>query len=116
MVDDEDAIRSTTRRTLEHAGYLVVEAANGAAAVAAFARFQEQIDVVLIDMMMPVMDGPSAIHALRSLDPHARIVAASGLHGNGKTTRAANAGVRHFLPKPYTSAGLLQAIAEALAD
>lgn len=116
VVDDEDAIRSTTRRTLEHAGYLVVEAANGAAAVAAFARFQEQIDVVLIDMMMPVMDGPSAIHALRSLDPHARIVAASGLHGNGKTTRAANAGVRHFLPKPYTSAGLLQAIAEALAD
>jgi PAS domain S-box-containing protein len=116
IVDDEDAIRATTRRTLEAAGYLVVEASNGAEAVAVFARHQQQIDVVLIDMTMPVMDGASAIHALRSLEPEVRIVAASGLHGNGKTSRAVNAGVRHFLPKPYTTTGLLQAIAEALAE
>ncbi|MFP5489795.1 MAG: ATP-binding protein, partial [Acidimicrobiia bacterium] len=116
VVDDEDSLRAMTRRTLESAGYLVVEAGNGAEAVAVFAREQERVAVVLIDMMMPVMDGASAIHALQSLDPEVRIVAASGLHGNGQTARASNAGVQHFLPKPYTSSSLLDTIAAALAD
>ena len=113
VVDDEAAIRATTRMTLEHAGYTVVEASNGAEAVAAFAA-NSNVDLVLMDMMMPVMDGPAAIHALQVLTPDVRIIAASGLHGNGRASQALSAGVRHFLPKPYTSIALLTAIAQAL--
>jgi two-component system, cell cycle sensor histidine kinase and response regulator CckA len=116
VVEDEAAIRAMTRQTLETYGYRVLEAANGAEAVAVFAREDGGVDVVLTDMMMPVMDGPATIHALQNLDPDVQVIGASGLHGNGKVAQAAAAGVRHFLPKPYETRRLLEVLAEVLGD
>jgi CheY-like chemotaxis protein len=65
-------------------------------------------------MMMPVMDGPALIAAVMHLNPKVRIIAASGLNANSGPTKAASAGVKHFLPKPYSAAVMLRTIHEVL--
>ncbi|MCC5845484.1 MAG: response regulator [Verrucomicrobia bacterium] len=114
VVDDEAAIRQITRHTLEAFGYRVLDAADGAEAVSIYAEKPDGIDVVLTDMMMPVMDGPATIKVLRRFNPDVRIIGASGITGNGKIAKAADAGVSHFLPKPYTAETLLKAIRKIL--
>lgn len=116
VVDDEDAIRQVARHVLQANGYQVLLAANGAEAVALFAQNLDRIDLVLTDMMMPVMDGPATILALRQISPHVRIIGTSGIEHNSMLTRAADAGVKHFLPKPYTAGVLLCTLADALAE
>jgi PAS domain S-box-containing protein len=116
VVDDENSVRQIASQTLKTFGYHVLLAADGAEATAIFAARHRDIDVVLTDMMMPVMDGAAAIQVLLRIAPGARIIASSGLHVEAMKARAERAGVRHFIPKPYTAETLLQALHEALAD
>jgi len=115
VVDDEAAIREITRHTLETFGYRTLTANDGPEAVALFAEHRRKIRAVVLDMMMPLMDGPMTIRALRRLDPTVRILATSGLTSGGKTPGADAAGVNGVLPKPYTADTLLQALAAILA-
>jgi CheY-like chemotaxis protein len=114
VVDDEAAVRQITRQTLEAFGYRVITASDGAEATALYAARQHEISVVLTDMMMPIMDGPTTIQVLLRMNPAARIIAASGLNANGMVAKAANAGVKHFLPKPYTAETLLVTLREVI--
>lgn len=111
VVDDEASVRQITRQTLETFGYRVVLAANGVEALATYVSQKETFAVVLTDMMMPVMDGAATIRALTAIDPHVRIVAASGHYSSGTPT---DCGVKQFLTKPYTAEALIHAINEAL--
>ena len=65
-------------------------------------------------MMMPFMDGSSTIRALRKIDPHTKIIAATGLAGSADPASLAEMGVRTILHKPYTAQKLLSAIGDAL--
>ena len=65
-------------------------------------------------MMMPVMDGVATIRALSRLDPDVKIIAASGLATKAAEAEAAGAGVKFFLPKPYTASSLLVALRDLL--
>jgi CheY-like chemotaxis protein/nitrogen-specific signal transduction histidine kinase len=114
VVDDETAILTVTSQTLQSFGYRVLTANNGAEAVAIYAQHRREIDVVLTDMAMPVMDGPAMIHALLKIDSPIRIIAASGLNTNVSVAKAASAGVRHFLSKPYTAGTLLKTLRAVL--
>lgn len=114
VVDDEAAVRTITQQTLEAFGYRVLTAGDGAEAVATYALRGGEIDLVLTDIMMPIMDGPATIRALMHMNPSVRIVAASGLGGNGGVARAASSGVVHFLPKPYTAEKLLEVLHRVL--
>jgi CheY-like chemotaxis protein len=114
VIDDEAPIRVVARRTLEAAGYRVIEAANGAEALAAHARAPARVRAAIVDMNMPIMDGPTTIRALQHLDADLGIVAASGLGANGPFARAAAAGVRQLLQKPYTAELLLRTIRDVL--
>ncbi len=116
VVDDEAAIRTVARRTLERFGYRTLLAANGAEAVALFAQHRGDVAVVLTDMTMPVMDGATTIAALRTIDPRVRVVASSGLVADANVSRAIAAGARHVVPKPYTAETLLKALRQALAE
>jgi PAS domain S-box-containing protein len=107
LVDDEANVREITKATLETFGYRVVTAEDGAQAVALYALRRAEIAGVITDMMMPVMDGPVLIAALRRINPDVRIIAASGLNANANVARAATAGVNHFLAKPYSADALL---------
>ncbi|MFA6962804.1 MAG: ABC transporter substrate-binding protein [Opitutaceae bacterium] len=110
VIDDEAAIREVARHTLEAFGYRVLEATDGAAGAATYAGHRTEIGVVLIDMMMPVMDGPAAIAVLTKMNPSVRIVAASGIAANAGVARAASRCVKAFLSKPYTAESLLKTL------
>ena len=114
VVDDEFSIRHITQQTLEAFGYRVVTASDGAEAVALYAKQAQQIDLVLIDMMMPIMDGAATIRVLSRINPAVKIIAASGLEVTENVVKATSAGVNDFLPKPYTAEVLLKRIREVL--
>jgi CheY-like chemotaxis protein len=114
VVDDEVPIQEVTKETLESYGYKVLTASDGAEAIALYAENKEKIQVVLLDIMMPYMDGPATIRALQKLNPQVKIIAASGLKINGKAAEMAGGGVKTFLSKPYTAEKLLKTLAEVL--
>lgn len=116
LVDDEESILSITRQTLETFGYRVITADDGAQAVAVYADHRKEIDLVLTDMMMPVMDGAALIKALRRMDPDVRVIAASGIHANHEVLERGLAHVDRFLEKPYSAMDLLRTVREALQD
>ena len=115
VVDDESSIREITRQTLETFGYRVLLAADGAQAIKLHEGQSGEIAVVVTDMMMPVMDGPMLIAALRRIDPRVRVIAVSGLSTNGEPSSGAVDGQKYFLSKPYTARALLTLLREVLA-
>ena len=116
IVDDEASVLSITGKTLQAFGYRVLTAANGANAIAVYAEHKNQIAVVLTDMMMPIMDGPATIQALRQLNPAVKIVAASGLAANGSGNKSPGHNIKYFLTKPYTAGTLLKTLRSILEE
>ena len=116
VIDDEASIRTITGQTLQAFGYRVLTARDGAEAVAIYVERKSEIAVVLTDMMMPVMDGLNVVRVLTRIDPAIKIVAASGLAANGSGNRLPEAGVKHFLIKPYTAEILLKTLRAILEE
>jgi PAS domain S-box-containing protein len=114
VVDDEERMRAAVQSTLEQSGYRVLLVNNGAEAIASYVQNREGIAIVLTDMAMPIMDGPATILALKALNPKVKIIASSGLATECDTARVIEAGVKQFVPKPYTAETLLTALAETL--
>jgi PAS domain S-box-containing protein len=114
VVDDEAAIRQITQTSLETYSYKVLTASDGIEALAVYAQHKEDINVVLIDMMMPVMDGPTTIRTLRRMNPEGKIVAVTGLVSDDKLAQARHLGVQTFLYKPYTAKELLKTLDQVL--
>lgn len=107
VVDDEEAILSITQQTLNSHGYRTMTAKDGAEAIALYAVHHLDISMVLTDMMMPIVDGPTLIATLYKINPKVRVVAVSGLHSNTHVAKAGILGVEHFLAKPYSANQLL---------
>ncbi len=116
VVDDEASILAITCQTLEHFGYRVLNANDGAEAVAIYAEKKTEIAVVLTDMMMPIMGGTSLVSVLLRINPAIKIVTSSGLSSNGGINSFSEAGVKHFLTKPYTAETLLKTMRAVLEE
>lgn len=114
IIDDEEAFRQVTRQTLESFGYRVVVAADGAEGLALVASRRSEISVVLTDMMMPGMSGPTVIRVLQRLAPDIRIIATSGVPATASGYGAIPPGTQRFLPKPFGAETLLKTLAELL--
>jgi PAS domain S-box-containing protein len=111
VVDDEDQIREMTKKTLETHGYRVITANDGKAAIELYTKNRDDIKLVLMDMMMPVMDGSVSIRELRKAYPEVKIIAVSGLTQKDKIAEV-EIQVQAFLAKPYTAEKLLNTIHE----
>jgi PAS domain S-box-containing protein len=116
VVDDEEPILNLVQKVLKRYGYRVLLAQNGVEAVALYARHQKEITAVITDMVMPIMDGPATIAALQAIDPKVRIIGSSGLVSKDGQTKAKNAGVKYFIPKPYTAEVLLSTLHDTLQE
>jgi len=114
VIDDEPAIRDLTRRTLEVHGYQILLAADGAEGVALFAQHRERVALVITDLVMPIMDGPATINALRRIQPRLPIIAASGHDPTGRIGRDSGTMISGFLAKPYSVEALLSLVADCL--
>lgn len=110
VVDDEAIIREITKSSLEAYNYKVLTASNGKEALSIYTKYQEQISIVLLDMMMPSMDGAIAIRKLQQIHPQVKIIAMSGLISEPDESAIANMGVQAFLSKPCTAQELVQTI------
>ncbi|MBD1909309.1 MULTISPECIES: response regulator [unclassified Leptolyngbya] len=110
IVDDEEAIREITRTTLETYNYRVLTAHNGEAAIALFNEHYNEIHCVLMDVMMPLMDGLATIPILKSIHPEVYAIAMSGLSSVDAIAEAERAGFSRFLAKPFTTEDLLHAL------
>ena len=115
VVDDEPAMLDVTQSTLTSHGYQVATACHGAEALSLCMDEKQTIDLALIDLNMPVMDGPKAIRALRRVRPELRFIAMSGLQQSDKIKDLIQAQELLFLPKPITTEKLLLTLRDALA-
>ena len=113
VVDDESAILTATKHTLEAFGYRVVAACDGTDAIATFLKSSEKPAALITDMMMPNMDGPTLIQALLKIHPDLPIIGASGL-SHQMQAQVNSLGVKHFLRKPYNADSLLEALGDVL--
>ncbi len=116
LIDDEIPILSIFSQTLQTFGYRVLTAANGAEAVSVYLQHQNEIAVAIIDLEMPIMNGASAIRALREIQPGIKLIASTGMHDNLGLTEAAAAGINYFLSKPCSVHTLLKAVQEILNE
>ncbi len=114
VVDDEAPVRHITEQTLHAFGYRTRVAADGREALALVRAEPGGFALVVTDMMMPGMDGPTLIAELRRRLPAVPIIAVSGLTTAENAARATSAGVNHFLPKPDSAEALLQLVHRAL--
>jgi len=115
VVDDEDSIREVTKTLLETNAYKVLTASDGIEAIALYAQHKSEICVVLIDMMMPLMDGLTTIRTLQKINPQVKIIAVSGLASNNQAHEIIGTNVKTFLSKPYTSDELLKSLQVVIA-
>jgi hypothetical protein len=116
VVDDEAPIREIAKNSLKTYNYRVLTANDGVEAIALYAQHKDDIRLVLVDMMMPLLDGANTIRALHKLNPHIKIVGSSGLVPNLPLPEVSMAGAQAFLPKPYTTQELLQTLHHLLQE
>ena len=114
LVDDESFILQMTAAALEGFGYRVLTARDGAAGVAKYSQHRDEISVVLLDMMMPGLDGLQTLDQLRRIDPEVVVIACSGLRTSQRETEVLERGAKAFLPKPYSEEELLQTLSRVL--
>ena len=116
VVDDDPAIRDITEALLRFRGYDVAVAATALDALVQLNRPGLPVAAVLIDLVMPHIDGVSFIRTLRDRDPGLAVVAMSGLPAGTYGAELTGLGVRHFLAKPFTGEQLLAALEAAVAE
>ncbi|MBI5906163.1 MAG: PocR ligand-binding domain-containing protein [Deltaproteobacteria bacterium] len=111
LVDDEESLIALGARMLEHLGLTVLTAADGLQAVDLYRERGKEIDLVLMDLTMPHMDGAEAFGELRRLNPDVRVVLASGYSHEDVRSRFAGKNLDGVLQKPYTVSKLREALA-----
>jgi len=114
VVDDEAAIQEITKSSLEAHNYETLIASDGIEAIALYAKNMDKISVVLIDIILPSLDGLTVIRTLKKINPQVKIIASSGLMSDGKLSAVNDIGVNTFLSKPYTVKELLLSLEKVI--
>jgi CheY-like chemotaxis protein len=117
VVDDEHMVRIMLQLGLERSGFGVWLASNGQEAIQLYREHRESIDVVLLDIRMPGLDGPQTLEALREMNPDIRACFMSGYLGDYAPEELRQHGAACVLPKPFLLAdlaGVLRLVAQGL--
>ena len=101
LVDDEDMIIRVGRQMLEALGYQVIEARSGKEAVEVYRENQDRIQVIILDVIMPDMDGSETFDLLKEIDPDVKVLLASGYSIDGKAGEILERGCHGFIQKPF---------------
>ncbi|MGB3210557.1 MAG: response regulator [Desulforhopalus sp.] len=110
LIDDEELILDVGQALLEKLGYKVIVAGGGGLAVEYMKRRGDEIDLVILDMIMPGMDGGMTFDQLRELYPAVPVILSSGYSINGQATEILQKGCNAFLQKPFNLSELSQKI------
>ena len=115
LVEDEEGLRALNARGLTSRGYTVLEAGNGVEAIEVLEKSGKPVDLVVSDVVMPEMDGPTLARELRSRNPDLKIIFVSGYAEDAFQKNLPEHGQFAFLPKPFTLKQLVAAVKETLA-
>jgi two-component system, cell cycle sensor histidine kinase and response regulator CckA len=110
VVDDEVAIREIAQALLQKFGYTVLTAGDGMEAISLYSQHSADIAVVILDMMMPLIDGRVTLQALQKINPQVKIIAVSGLATNLSNSEPFATREEIHLSKPYKTYDLLTLI------
>jgi two-component system cell cycle sensor histidine kinase/response regulator CckA len=116
LVDDEDSIRTVVRAILSYRGYEVLEASDGEEALRKFKKSPGEIDLILLDLQMPRMNGWDTLDEILKLKSDARVVLLSGGNAERFGERNAKPRPQKLLSKPFESAELLKMVREVLDE
>jgi two-component system cell cycle sensor histidine kinase/response regulator CckA len=114
LVEDEEGLRSLNARGLRSRGYSVIEASNGIEALEALEEKDGAVDLVVSDVVMPEMDGPTLLKAMRSRNPDLKIIFVSGYAEDAFEKSLPENQQFAFLPKPFTLSQLVAAVKETM--
>jgi two-component system, cell cycle sensor histidine kinase and response regulator CckA len=114
VAEDEPQVRAVAVRTLNGAGFEVLEASDGARALALFKARSRPIDVLVTDVLMPELSGPELARAVRRLDPDIGVVFMSGYSEAMLSTAASEFAGAAFLAKPFAPQALVNAVRERI--
>jgi len=114
FVDDEDMIIEVAQGVVESLGYNVLTARGGKEAIEVYKNNQHKIDMVILDMIMPQMDGGEVFDKLKKINPDIKALLSSGYSINGQATEILDRGCNGFIQKPFNMADLSKKIREIL--
>jgi two-component system, cell cycle sensor histidine kinase and response regulator CckA len=114
LVEDEEGLRSLNARGLRSRGYSVIEASNGVEAMEALEEKDGAVDLVVSDVVMPEMDGPTLLKAMRGRNPDLKIIFVSGYAEDAFEKSLPENQQFAFLPKPFTLSQLVAAVKETM--
>jgi two-component system cell cycle sensor histidine kinase/response regulator CckA len=101
IVDDEPTIRILLEDVLKEMGYRVVPAAGGAEALSYYAEKGDGVDLVILDMAMPGMNGKETFERLKAIDPDVRVILSTGYSEDERARELFSLGIKGFVGKPY---------------
>jgi len=114
LVEDEEGLRSLNARGLRSRGYSVIEASNGIEAMEALEQENGAVDLVVSDVVMPEMDGPTLLKTMRGRNPDLKIIFVSGYAEDAFDKSLPENQQFAFLPKPFTLSQLVAAVKETM--
>jgi two-component system cell cycle sensor histidine kinase/response regulator CckA len=114
LVDDEKMVLEVSKAMLESMGYRVYAAGSGQEAIAVYLEKQKEIDLVILDMIMPGISGGETFDRLREIHPGIKVLLSSGYSINGKAQTIMDRGCNGFLQKPFHLENLSRKVREIL--
>jgi two-component system, cell cycle sensor histidine kinase and response regulator CckA len=116
LVEDEDGLRSLNARGLRSRGYSVIEASNGVEAMEALEEKDGAVDLVVSDVVMPEMDGPTLLREMRKRNPNLKIIFVSGYAEEAFDKSLPENEQFAFLPKPFALSALVEKVKETMTS
>jgi len=114
LVDDEEIVIAVGRQMLEKLGFSVLTAENGKEALDVYKNNQSDIDLVVLDMIMPDMGAAETYDELQSINPAIKVLLSSGYGADQQTSGLLSRGFSGFIQKPFNMQSLSEKIAEIL--
>jgi two-component system cell cycle sensor histidine kinase/response regulator CckA len=114
VVDDEPSNVVLTKEVLVQLGYRVLTAGNGQEAITVYLEHEQEIDLVILDLVMPGMGGGKTFDALHSINPGVKVLLSSGYSVDGEAKKILDRGCGGFIQKPFRIAEISQKIKEVL--
>ncbi|MGO9566701.1 MAG: response regulator, partial [Desulfomonilaceae bacterium] len=114
LVDDEEFVRDLGKRILRKAGYKVITASNGKEALELYGNEPGEIDLVILDLLMPEMGGKECLKELHKIEPELKVLVASGFSAASSVDESVELGAKGFVSKPFRIEELLQQVRRIL--
>ena len=116
VMDDEEIIRKVVKVTLSHCGYDTIFAKDGDEGMKLYQKYQNKIDLVILDMAMPKKSGKTCYYEIKNINPKEKILLTSGFKQDGRVKELLDKGISDFIQKPFTALELAKKVHQIITN